>query len=140
MLRIEIRKVDMRYVALLLMCSKLFLCGCDAKPAHVTGGTAGSLTAGELPIPDFEIKVYKAGSSVPLGFGTSGKDGTFRLVEPKGEGSLWLEPGEYVFTLESLGPVRPPLSPAYTNATKTPLKVNWKAADQSLELKLPAFK
>ena len=130
----------MRYVALLLMCSKLFLCGCDAKPAHVTGGTAGSLTAGELPIPDFEIKVYKAGSSVPLGFGTSGKDGTFRLVEPKGEGSLWLEPGEYVFTLESLGPVRPPLSPAYTNATKTPLKVNWKAADQSLELKLPAFK
>ena len=130
----------MRYIAFLLLCSHLFLSGCGAKPTHVVGGTAGSLTAGELPIPDFEIKVYKTGSSVPLGFGTSGKDGSFRLVDPKGEGSLWLAPGEYVFTLESLGPVRPPLSPAYMNATKTPLKVNWKEADQSLELKIPAFK
>ena len=48
--------------------------------------------------------------------------------------------GKYVFTLESLGPVRPPLSPTYMNATKTPLKVNWKATNQSLELKIPAFK
>ena len=78
----------MRYIAFLLVCSHLFLSGCGAKPTHVVGGTAGSLTAGELPIPDFEIKVYKTGSSVPLGFGTSGKDGTFRLVDPKGEGSL----------------------------------------------------
>ncbi len=130
----------MRTIALLLVCSHLFLSGCGAMPTQVVGGTAGSLTAGELPIPDFEIKVYKAGSTVPLGLGTTGKDGTFQLMEPKGGSPLWLAPGEYVFTLESLGPVPPPLSPAYMNATKTPLKVNRKAADQSLELKIPAFK
>ena len=136
----ESRKVEMRYIALFFVCSQLLFSGCGAETSHVVGGTAGSLTAGEVPIPDFEIKVYKTGSTVPLGLGTTGKDGKFQLVEPKGVSPLWLAPGEYVFTLESLGPVPPPLSPAYMNATKTPLKVNWKAVDKSLDLKVPAFK
>jgi len=38
-----------------------------------------------------------------------------RLVSPKGEGPLWLSPGDDVFPLESLGPVPPPLSAAYSN-------------------------
>ena len=74
-----------------------------------------------------------------MGLGTTGKDGKFQLVEPK-VCPLWLAHGEYFFTFESLGPVPPPLSPAYMNATKMPLKVNWKAVDKSLDLKVLAFK
>ena len=130
----------MRYIALFIVCSQLFLSGCGTERSHDVGGTAGSLVAGELPLPDFEIKVYKTSSTVPLGLGTTGKDGKFQLMQPKGEGPLWLEPGDYAFTLESLGPASPPMSPTYTNASKTPLKVSWKVDDKSLSLKIPAFK
>ena len=96
--------------------------------------------AGETPVPDVEVKIYAAGNSIPLGFGATNQEGKFRLVLPKGDGPLWLVPGDYVFTLESLGPVPPPMSAAYANASKTPLKATWKASDTSLDLKIPKLK
>lgn len=117
----------------------LFL-GCGQASAPVEGGTEGSLIAGETPIPDLEIKVYSAGSNVPLGFGATNHEGKFRLFLPKGDGALWLTPGEYTFTLESLGPVPPPLPVAYRNASKTQLKATWTTDAQSLDLKIPKLK
>lgn len=96
--------------------------------------------AGETPVPDVEVKIYAVGDSTHIGFGATNHEGKFRLVSPKGEGPLWLSPGDYVFTLQSLGPVPPPLSAAYASASKTPLKATWKASDLSLDLKLPKLK
>lgn len=118
----------------------LFQVGCSQNPALVEGGTAGSLVAGETPVPDVEVKIYAVGDSTPLGFGATNHEGKFRLVLPKGEGPFWLSPGDYVFTLESLGPVPPPLSPAYTNASKSPLKATWQEGDLALDLKIPKLK
>ena len=136
----KIKNDAMKYLVLLIVCIPLILSGCEARTSQVVGGTAGSLTAGEFPIPDFEIKVYKTGDTVPLGLGTTGKDGKFQLFQPKGEGPLWLEEGEYSITLESVGPEMPRMLPAYTNPSKTPVKVKWKGDDKSLELKIPSFK
>jgi hypothetical protein len=130
----------MRCCVLTFACCLMLLNGCSEGPSPVVGGTAGSLVAGGIPIPDFEVMVYKSGSTVPLGMGTTGNDGKFQLVLPKGEGPLWLETGEYVFTLESLGPEAPRMSATYSNAAKTPIKMSWKSDDKSLELKIPAFK
>lgn len=128
------------HAALVFVFCLLHLCGCSHGPSPVSGGTAGSLTAVETRLPDFEIKIYEAANLNLLGVATTGSDGSFHLVLPKGEGPLRLSPGDYVVTLESVGPASPRMPPAYANATKTPLKVSWKSTDQSLELKIPAFK
>ncbi len=116
------------------------LCGCSQGPLQVSGGTQGSLTAGEVPVPDFEIKIYQVGSVRPLGMGTTGIDGRFRLVQPAGNASLSLPTGEYAYTLESIGPESPRMPSTYSNAAKTPLKVKWRSEDRSLDLKIQAFK
>ncbi len=126
-------------IAFVILCL-LFQAGCEPSPSLVEGGTAGSLMAGETPVPDVEVKIYAVGDSTPLGFGATNHEGKFRLVSPKGEGPLWLTPGDYVFTLESLGPVPPPLPAAYTNASKSPLKATWKEGDLALDLKIPKLK
>ena len=130
----------MRNAILLISACLLAMSGCEDSSAKVAGGTPGSLVAGETPVPDFEVKVFEVGSSILLGVGTTGHDGKFQLVRPNGDGPLWLYPGEFAFTLESLGPAAPRLAVVYANATKTPLKVKWNAQVKSLDLKIPAIK
>ncbi len=126
-------------VSSMILCL-LLLGGCSAGPSRISGGTSGSLLAGDTPVPDFEVRIYATASTALLGLGTTGNDGKFQLVKPKGEGPLWLLPGEYAFTLESIGPETPRMPPAYGNASKTPLRVNWKSEDKALDLRIPAFK
>lgn len=115
--------------------------GCSPAPSNVvSGGTTGSLVAGDVPLPDFEVKVHDAADLNLLGFGTTGSDGRFQLVQSKGDGPLLLTPGNYVMTLASIGPAAPRISQAYTNASKSSLKVTWKSEDKSLDLKIPAMK
>ena len=72
----------------------------------------------------------------PIGFGNTAVDGSFLLYTPGADGPLWLEPGDYVFTLESLGP--PVQFPdVYVNAETSPLKVTWSREMQTLALKAP---
>ncbi len=119
----------------------LFSIGCSPPPTNiVSGGTAGSLIAGDLPLPDFEVKVHDAADLNLLGFGTTGNDGRFQLVQSKGDAPLVLTPGNYVMTLASIGPAAPRISQAYTNASKSSLKVAWKPEDRTLDLKIPAIK
>lgn len=119
----------------------LLAIGCSPTPANVvSGGTVGSLIAGDVPLPDFEVKVHDAADLSLLGFGTTGNDGRFQLVQSKGDAPLVLTPGEYVMTLASIGPAAPRISQAYTNASKSSLKVTWKPQDKSLDLKIPAMK
>jgi hypothetical protein len=115
--------------------------GCSSTPTNVvSGGTTGSLVAGDVPLPDFEVKVHDAANLNLLGFGTTGNDGRFQLVQSQGDAPLVLTAGNYVMTLASIGPAAPRISQAYTIASKSSLKVTWKPEDKSLDLKIPAIK
>lgn len=130
-----------RYSILLLVCCQIFSIGCNSRATTaVSGGTPGLLVAGDQPIPEFEVKIYAVDSASPLGVAVTGNDGSFKLVQPTGDGPLWLTEGEYRITLESIGVATPRLSPAYINPSKTPLKIQWKTDDKTLDLKIPAFK
>jgi hypothetical protein len=59
------------------------------------------------------------------------------LVREKAAGPLWLEPGEYSFTLESNGSVPFAWPAEYQDPSRTPLKRDWTTADRILELDVP---
>ena len=104
------------------------------------GGTSGTLRAGDITLPDFEIMVYLQGTESPLGMGTTGSDGRFLLFAPNATGPLWLQAGEYAFTLEALGVDSPRIDRTYGDIKKTPLKLKWDPTSKSLDLRIPALK
>lgn len=121
-----------RAMALLLV---LWPAGCGPRP--VAGGTQGILRWGEEPLADIQLTVHRVQGGVPTttGFGVTGFDGKFALFTNGAQGPLKLEPGEYRFTLESVGsPLVIP--PAWTKPESTPLQVQWPQGT-SLELQLP---
>lgn len=127
------RKAEM--FMLLLMATTLPGCG-GVKP--VVGGTEGTLKVAHQLLSDIQVTVHQVegGSTRPVGFGTTIADGTFKLVTNGARGPLWLNPGEYRFTLESAGaPVEFPKE--YTHADTTPLKLRWAGGDSDLELEVP---
>ena len=119
-------------VGLLFLATALAGCG-GVKP--VTGGTQGTLKVGGQLLSDIQVTVHRVdGDTIEsIGFGTTDNDGVFELVTNGAKGPLWLEEGEYRFTLESAGaPVQ--FSPEYALPTKTPLRVSWAGSEQDLEL------
>lgn len=127
---------DLRYFILAIVLTGLAGCG-NATPG-IAGGTAGKLSFGNDVSSDIRITVYEAqaGSFRPIGFGNSAADGSFVLYSPAADEPLWLQPGDYAFTLESLGP--PVQFPdEYLNAETSPLKVTWSVEMPTLELKAP---
>lgn len=113
------------------------LAGCGARP--VTGGTKGVLLYAGKSLSDIQVTVYQLEGASPklVGFGVTANDGSFHLMRNLARGALWLSPGEYCCTLESVGvPIRLPKE--YARAETTPLKVSWSKADQSLNLEVPS--
>lgn len=128
-----------------LLLTATILCGCSNGPTPATGGTRGTLTFADGVTSDISITVHRnsAGSFQPIGFGLTDVEGKFMLYQTGAVGPLWLEPGDYVFTLESVGP--PIAFPKeYLNPQSTPLKLSWTAesasADLSISQKLPGSK
>ena len=111
------------------------LSGCSDAPAPATGGTSGTLTFGDGVTSDINITVHRssAGSFQPIGFGLTDVEGKFILYQTGAAGPLWLEPGDYVFTLESVGPSIA-FPKEYLNPQTTPLKLNWTADSKSADL------
>ena len=123
-------------LAVLVACA-FGLAGCGPKP--ITGGTPGTLAFEGKPVSDIRVTVHRrhGGQSEPIGFAVTANDGTFALVTNEARGPLRLTPGDYCFTLESVGPpVR--IDKEYTKPDSTPLKVSWSAADTSLTLDVPS--
>ena len=109
--------------------------GCGVQP--VAGGTKGVLRAGTAALGDIQLIVYQMDSGVwrQVGFGITGPDGEFELLTPGAKGALWLTPGEYRCTVESVGaPVQIPK--AYSQTETTPLKITWSETDDALALKV----
>jgi hypothetical protein len=123
------------FVALAALAAALL--GCGVRP--VTGGTKGVLRSGGAPLGDIQVTVHEADGSAwrAVGFGVTAADGTFELVTNGAAGPLWLSPGEYRCTLESVGaPVQIPK--VNTLPDTTPLTVTWSVGDLSLNLEIPA--
>lgn len=113
----------------------LLLSGCSDAPAPATGGTPGTLTFGDGVTSDINITVHRssAGSFQPIGFGLTDIEGKFILYQTGAAGPLWLEPGDYVFTLESVGPSIA-FPKEYLSPQSTPLKLSWTADSTSADL------
>lgn len=126
------------HIPSLLLLAVCLLCGCSDSPAKATGGTPGALTFADGVTSDINITIHQnsAGNFQPVGFGLTDVDGKFILYQTRAAGPLWLEPGEYVFTLESVGPsiIFPN---EYLNPQSTPLRLNWTADLESADLSVP---
>ena len=121
-----------------LLFSVSLLTGCSDAPAPATGGTPGTLTFGDGVTSDINITVHRnsAGSFQSVGFGLTDVDGKFILYQTGATGPLWLEPGDYVFTLESVGPsIKFPKE--YLSPQLTPLTLNWTTDSKSADLSVP---
>lgn len=113
--------------------------GCGTK--GVTGGTKGLLHTGSAMMSELQITVHlvEGSTTQPIGFGVTDSNGEFELVTNGAKGPLRLSPGEYRFTLESIG--APFVLPKeFTHADTTPLKLSWSADDKTIDFELPVFK
>lgn len=113
--------------------------GCGTK--GVIGGTKGLLHTGSAMMSELQITVHQVEGSATkqIGSGVTDSNGEFELVTNGAKGPLKLSPGEYRFTLESVGaPVVLPQE--FTQADTTPLKLTWSAGDKAIDFDLPVFK
>lgn len=125
-------------VPLLVLYAACVAIGCDGSPA-VSGGTEGVLRAGAVTLGEIQVTVHRMDGPTPraVGFGVSGLDGRFNLIQNGAAGPLWLTPGEYRCTVESVGPDMLLFPPQYAKAESSPLKVVWSGTEQALDLDVP---
>ena len=112
--------------------------GCGTSHS-VAGGTKGMLKVGSEAISEIQLTVHRVegGSTKPIGFAVTTADGSFELLKTGASGALWLTPGEYRFTIESIGaPIKFPKE--FGQPESTPLKAVWSASDRNLTLEGPA--
>jgi hypothetical protein len=114
---------------MLLLC----LSGCGERT--VTGGTPGTLTIDGENYAEIQLTIHRVkGEQVEtLGFGVTDAEGKFLLLKNGAAGKLFLEPGEYRATVETIGP-DVAIPNEYLQAETTPLKVEWTGKDEQLSL------
>lgn len=123
---------------LLMVISLDCLAGCGSATVPAEGGTSGTLKFGADAISDIVVTVHQgnSGQLIPIGFGTTMQDGSFFLYQTGATGPSWLEPGDYVFTRESIG--RPVQFPdEFLEPGATPLKFTWTADMKSADSEAP---
>lgn len=115
----------------------LAVTGCGTKA--VSGGTTGQLWVGSSCLCDIQVTVYRIEETgvSPVGFGISGPDGCFALLQNDAAGPLWLPAGDYCCTVESVGPVPVCFPNEFRQPAATPLRIVWEAQDRQLDLELP---
>jgi hypothetical protein len=123
-----------RFITLILVGSLL---GCS-EPTVSKDGSIGTLKFGTQTLGDICVVVHKKEGSAfqQLGFGTTDGTGMFFLLKTGGQEALILEPGDYTFTLEPVGP-QIAFPPVYLQPEKSPLKSTWTADMTSLDLNAP---
>lgn len=132
------RRPRWRPAAWILPAACLTFAGCGTSPA--TGGTPGRLASDGNPLADFQVTVHRceADQFQRLGCAVTAADGSFRLATDLDVEPLWLEPGDYRVTLESVGsPVAIPAE--YGDVDRTPLRIHWND-DEQLSLNVPGLR
>lgn len=119
----------------LFLSSGLFGC---SEPTVSKDGSIGTLKFGAQTLGDICVVVHKQDGTAfqQLGFGTTDGTGKFFLLKTGGQEALILEPGDYSFTLEPVGP-QIAFPTIYLQPEKSPLKTNWTADKTSLDLNAP---
>ena len=119
----------------LILTTSLFGC---SEPTVSKAGSTGALKFGTQTLGDICVVVHKPDGTAfqQLGFGTTDVDGNFFLLKTGGEEALVLEPGDYTFTLEPVGP-QIAFPPIYLQPEKSPLKTTWTTDMTSLDLNAP---
>ena len=125
-----------RLIPLSLVLSGI-LFGCS-EPTVSKDGSVGTLRFGTQTLGDICVVVHKKDGAAfqQLGFGTTDGTGNFILLKTGGVEALILEPGDYSFTLEPVGP-QIAFPPIYLQPEKSPLKSTWNASMTSLDLNAP---
>lgn len=120
-----------------VMLNIVWAAGCGGRGTR--GGTRGSLRSDRGILPDVEVTVYSGlpEQRVQRGSGVSTGDGTFSLHQPDGKAPLWLEPGEYAFTVQSVGPDPMVFPSEYNDPRRTPLLHTLTGTSDSVDLVLP---
>lgn len=111
-------------ILLVLTLSALLMEGCG-KPQEIPGGTPGIVRVDEKGLPDVQVTAYRANTDQkrePVAIGISGRSGEFVLRNLNTLEAVWIEPGEYRFTVESIGEIHIPWSPEFRNPERTPLR------------------
>lgn len=116
----------------------MLVSGCSEPAAGPGTGTMGSLRFGTETVSGICVVVHRrvGAEYQEVGYGTTLPSGTFGLVARGGTDALFLEPGDYVFTLEPLGP-QIAFPAEYLTPEKTPLKTTWTADAELLNLEAP---
>ena len=129
--------MDSQYLRAVMATCFLVLFGCDNSPAPAIGGTSGTLKFGDQVTSDIVITIHrKTGAVEALGFGTTQSDGLFVLYKPGAAEPLFLDPGDYCCTLESVGPlVRIPKE--YLDPKRSPMTFTWTEDSDTLDLTAP---
>ena len=119
----------------LILTSGLFGC---SEPTVSKDGSSGALKFGTQALGDICVVVHKKDGAAfqQLGFGTTDGTGKFFLLKTDGQAALTLEPGDYSFTLEPVGP-QIMFPPIYLQPEKSPLKATWTSDMTSLDLNAP---
>lgn len=111
--------------------------GCGV-PGEIPGGTAGFLHANGQPIPDVLVTVYPdTPSTDALGIGITDADGRFELRTREPITPLMLDPGDYRFTVQSMGEIYLIWPPEYADPPKTPLTRSISSSSEELEISVP---
>lgn len=98
-------RCSFRRLCAIVLAAVTVVSGCT-KDDSVRGGTTGRVTMGGEPFPEIQVTVFRGepNDALKLGFGVTGMDGRVELLAEEATGPLWLIPGEYLVTVESIGP------------------------------------
>ncbi len=127
------KRTFVRRIHFAAMMFALFLTGCGERT--VTGGTPGSITIDGKAYPEIQVQFHQLNGNElsTLGFGVTDAEGKFRLLQNGASGKLYLQPGEYRVTVESIGP-EVPIHFRYLDAETTPLRIKWTGKEKELSL------
>ncbi len=93
------------------------------------------------PLPDIQVSIF--GESHPnqiLGIGVTGLDGRFVLRDPEAHRPLWLTPGKYRLTLESVGSIPLRMPESWGKPSKTPHGIEVLQAEQTIQVQVDGIK
>ncbi|MFO0920918.1 MAG: hypothetical protein U0905_00285 [Pirellulales bacterium] len=125
----------------ILLIGMVLYWGCQSKRSTPGGMPGVLLLKNGQPLADIQLSVFpESGSDELLGIGVSGLDGSFNLRDPQAHHPLWLEPGKYKLTLESVGTVPIRLPDAWGKPSKTPLRMEVLGRDTMLSVQVDGVK
>ncbi|MCA9090889.1 MAG: hypothetical protein KDA90_19885 [Planctomycetaceae bacterium] len=110
--------------------------GCSETP-ELPGGTRGIILVQRMPMADIQVNIYQDGTEGPIAFGISECDGHFELRLPRTLEAVWLQPGHYRMTVESVGEHFIRWAPHFSDPANTPLQQHWSGDADEFLVEIP---